>query len=183
MAYKWVGANADGFDPEIQNAWGELPMKRGDIKDPDDELRGTAPKVIDRRKSQHALSRSPCLLIRSSIFQRPNMGHDLEDKPPTADHPLDSDRRASSPLPADPLRPLMRARRQARRTCPRAARRPTRARTSSTPGPSSLTRKRYAPGELGHLAREGGREGLRERERSDQTGSIRKGLTRIRKGW
>jgi hypothetical protein len=43
--YKWVAANADGFDAEKQNAWGDLPMKAAEIKDPDDDFRGTAPKV------------------------------------------------------------------------------------------------------------------------------------------
>ncbi len=43
--YKWVGANAKGYDPVEQNAWGSLPMKRADILDPDAEFRGQAPKV------------------------------------------------------------------------------------------------------------------------------------------
>jgi hypothetical protein len=46
--YKWVAANADGFDAEKQNAWGDLPMKAAEIKDPDDDFRGTAPKDLSK---------------------------------------------------------------------------------------------------------------------------------------
>lgn len=46
--YKWVGKYAEGFDPEVQNAWADLPMKRADIKDPDVEFRGEAPKDLSK---------------------------------------------------------------------------------------------------------------------------------------
>ena len=46
--YKWVGKHAAEYDPEAQNAWGDLPMKRADIKDPDFEFRGQAPKDMSK---------------------------------------------------------------------------------------------------------------------------------------
>lgn len=46
--YEWAGAHAAEYDPEAQNAWGDLPMFREDISDPDDEFRGLAPKSMSK---------------------------------------------------------------------------------------------------------------------------------------
>jgi hypothetical protein len=46
--YEWAGNHADDYDPEAQNAWGDLPMDRDDIFDPDDLLRGDAPKDMSK---------------------------------------------------------------------------------------------------------------------------------------
>lgn len=44
--YKWIGKNKNAYDPEANNPLGDLPMKAADIKDPDEEFRGMAPKSM-----------------------------------------------------------------------------------------------------------------------------------------
>mmetsp|Transcript_7001 Transcript_7001/g.13497 ORF Transcript_7001/g.13497 Transcript_7001/m.13497 type:complete len:109 (+) Transcript_7001:259-585(+) len=45
--YVWVGAHADGYDPETQNAWADLPMDRAAIKEAEGMgFAGTAEKSM-----------------------------------------------------------------------------------------------------------------------------------------
>ncbi len=43
--YAWAGVHAPEYDPEANNAWGDLPMKRGDIKKAEPSNEFEAPKV------------------------------------------------------------------------------------------------------------------------------------------
>eukprot|EP00277_Geminigera_cryophila_P004930 CAMPEP_0179434752 /NCGR_PEP_ID=MMETSP0799-20121207/19006_1 /TAXON_ID=46947 /ORGANISM="Geminigera cryophila, Strain CCMP2564" /LENGTH=184 /DNA_ID=CAMNT_0021213725 /DNA_START=8 /DNA_END=562 /DNA_ORIENTATION=+ len=45
--YEWAGANAAQYDPEAQNAWGDLPMAREDIND-SGEFNGMAAKSMSK---------------------------------------------------------------------------------------------------------------------------------------
>ncbi len=161
--YKWIGANAKGYDPEEQNAWGTLPMKRADILDPDNEFRGKAPKVRPstnpaRPSSIHSILRFPLVSI---LFQ-------FLDQLPTQASFTPSLRRClfsgstDSLLNSSLLKPSLASSHLSPHTIPliqpssprtisspargrispRAATRPAPARRSSTPGPSSSPQRR-----------------------------------------
>jgi hypothetical protein len=44
--YKWIGKNAANYDPEASNPLRDLAVHAADIKDPDMEFRGMAPKSM-----------------------------------------------------------------------------------------------------------------------------------------
>lgn len=57
--YVWQAKHAAGYDPEAQNSWGDLPLFSADIKDPDDEYRGLAPKDMSKDCSKDGSCQQP----------------------------------------------------------------------------------------------------------------------------
>jgi hypothetical protein len=45
---QWVGKNAEGNNPETQNVWADLPMKKADIKTSENEFAGKATKSMSK---------------------------------------------------------------------------------------------------------------------------------------
>jgi hypothetical protein len=102
---QWLGKNAAGYDPETQNVWATLPMKKGDIKAQENEFAGKAPKSM----SKSCGTLGTCPPGETSRPQNVAHNHDtIREQSSHTPHTFMSTLQTAAALPLNQLHPFLR---------------------------------------------------------------------------